>query len=80
MSTTTKEIEWLCHRTEEYRSGKNNIGGVIEDLENEGKLGQGFSSVNNLDEVDIGDGSVCHPTYISAKLPGEQKDQVCSLI
>jgi hypothetical protein len=39
MMTVDKELEWLCHRTKEYRLGRNDIGGLVEDLENEGKLG-----------------------------------------
>jgi hypothetical protein len=39
MMTVDKELEWLHHRTEEYHSVQNDIGGLVEDLENEGKLG-----------------------------------------
>jgi hypothetical protein len=56
MLTMAKKIEGLCHRTKEYHSGKNDTDRVIEDLENEGKLGQRLLSVDSLDEVDIGDG------------------------
>jgi hypothetical protein len=80
MSTTTKELEWLRRRTEEYRVGKNDIGRAMEDMESEEKLGQGFSSVDGLDEVDIGDRTVCKPTYINTNLLEERKDQVCHLL
>jgi hypothetical protein len=80
MSTTGKELEWLHRQTEEYRASKNKLGGVVEELENEGKLGHGFSLVDELDEVDIGDGSVRRPTFVNANLPKEQKDQVCCLL
>jgi hypothetical protein len=76
MSTTARELEWLHHRTKSYRPGKDGASGVIKDLENEGKLGQGFSSVDKLDEVDMGDGSTHRPMYISANLPKDQKEQV----
>jgi hypothetical protein len=52
----------------------------VEDLENEGKLGQGFSSVDDLDKVDTGDEMMHRPTYINTNLPREQKEQVCCLI
>jgi hypothetical protein len=52
----------------------------VEDLENEGKLRQWFSSVDHLDEVDIGDGVVHRPTYVSVNLLGPQKEQVRCLI
>jgi hypothetical protein len=31
---------------------------VVEDLDELGKLGRGFSSMDNLEEIDIGDGVV----------------------
>ena len=34
----------------------------------DGKLGQGFTSADNLVEVDIGSGDKPRPTFISAKL------------
>ena len=33
-----------------------------------------------LDEVDLGDGSVKTPTYVSAKIPKEFKDQIVELL
>jgi hypothetical protein len=39
--------------------------GVVEDLDELGKPGQGFSSMDNLEKVDIGDGVVAQPTYVS---------------
>lgn len=42
-------------------------------LENEGKLGQGFTSADGLEHVDIGDGSKSRPTFVSAKLSSECK-------
>jgi hypothetical protein len=32
--------------------------GVVQDLDELGKLGQGFSSMDDLEEVDIGDGVI----------------------
>jgi hypothetical protein len=79
---TDKEgsVEWLHRRTEQYHSKKDGNGDVIKDLGVEGKLGQGFAAVDDLEEVDIGDGSVPRPTYINASMPREHKDQVCYLI
>jgi hypothetical protein len=68
MMTRERELEWLHHRSEEYRLGKNDISGLIEELEDEGKLGQGFSSVDRLEEVDIRDGTTPRPTFINANL------------
>ena len=39
----------------------------------DGKLGHGFTSVDGLEEVDIGSGDRTRPTYVSAKLDPEYK-------
>jgi hypothetical protein len=80
MTTKEKDLEWLRHQTEEYHSGKSDICGVVEDLEEDGKLGHGFSSVDRLEEIYIGDGMIPWLTYVNAGLPKGQKDQVCCLL
>ena len=47
-----------------------------EFLEEEGKLGQGFTSADLLEEIDIGDGDRPRPTFISAKLDPEYKQEL----
>jgi hypothetical protein len=42
--------------------------GMVEDLDELGKLGRGVSSMDDLEKVDIGDGVVPRPTYVSARL------------
>jgi hypothetical protein len=49
--------------------------GVVEDLDEIGKLGREFSSMDDLDKVDIGDGVISQPTYVSARLILGQKDE-----
>ena len=61
-------IEWLQRRTEKYRYGKSDMHEAIEDFDDMEKLGQGFSSADPLEEIDIGDGSIPRPTFINAKL------------
>jgi hypothetical protein len=68
MAMVNKDLEWLSKRTEEYRSSKDNAMGIVEDLDKIGKLGRGFSSKDDLDKVDIGDGVVPRPIYVSACL------------
>jgi hypothetical protein len=41
---------------------------AVEDLDDVGKWGQGFTAVDEIEEVDIGDWSSKQPTYVSAKL------------
>jgi hypothetical protein len=41
-------IRWLQKRTAEYRSVENDIGGVVDDFDEMGKLGCGFTSIDQL--------------------------------
>jgi hypothetical protein len=41
---------------------------AIEDLDDLGKIGQGFTSVDPIEEVDIGDGTVPRPTFVNKNL------------
>jgi hypothetical protein len=52
-----------------YHSNTNNMHDIIEDIGNDDKLGQGFSSVDKLEEVDIRDGMTQWPTYINTAYP-----------
>jgi hypothetical protein len=45
-----------------------------EFIENKGKLRHGFTSVDELEKIDLEDGSKPRPTYISAKLEEENKE------
>jgi hypothetical protein len=80
MVMINKDLEWLSRRTEEYRSSKDDAMGVVEDLDEIGKLGRGFSFMDDLDKVDIGDGLIPRLTYVSARLTLGQKDEMCELL
>jgi hypothetical protein len=73
MPMIDKDLEWLSRWIEEYRSSKNNAMGVVEDHDEIGKHGRGFSSMGDLDKVDIGDGVVPRTTYVSAHLSPDKK-------
>jgi hypothetical protein len=73
MTMATRDLEWLSRWIVEYRSSKDDAMGVEEDLDELGKLGRGFSSMDDLVKVDIGDGVVPQPTYVSACLNMSQK-------
>ena len=45
-----------------------------------GKLGHGFTSADELEEVDIGPGDRPRPTYVSAKLDPEYKRELIDLL
>ena len=53
--------EWLQKLLVKYRSNANDMYESIEELDDMDKLGQGFTSADPLEEVDIGDGSVSRP-------------------
>jgi hypothetical protein len=54
--------------------------GVVEDLDKLGKLGQGFSSMDDLEKLVIGDGVIPRPTYVSACLNTSQKQEIIELL
>jgi hypothetical protein len=73
MAAINMDLEWLSRRTAKYCSSTGDAIGVVEDLDELGKLGRGFSSMDDLEEIDIGDGVVTRPTYVSARLDINQK-------
>jgi hypothetical protein len=68
MMLVSKDLEWLSRWTMEYHSYMDDAMGMVEDLDELGKLGQGFSSMDDLENLDIGDGVIPRPTYVSACL------------
>jgi hypothetical protein len=51
----------------------NDAMGVVEDFDELGNLGRGFPSMDDLEKIDIGDGIVPRPTYVTARLSMSQK-------
>jgi hypothetical protein len=80
MATATRDLEWLSRQTMEYCSPKDDVMGVVEDLDELGKLSRGFSSVDDLEKVDIGDGVIPQPTYVSGHLNMRQKLEIIELL
>ena len=73
-------LEWLQKRVQEYRSTKNDIGETVEDFDEVEKLGQGFTSVDPLEEVDIGDGTKPMPTFVNKNMRANYKVKVIELL
>jgi hypothetical protein len=73
MMSVSKDLEWLSRWTAEYRSYMDDAMGVVEDLDELGNLGRGSSSMDDLEKVDIGDGVIPRPTFVSAHLNTSQK-------
>ena len=53
---------------------------AIEDLGDLDKLGQGFTSADPLEKVDIGDGSIPRPTFVNANLSDDCKVDLIKLL
>jgi hypothetical protein len=58
MVVATRDLEWLSRWTTEYCLSKDDAMGVVEDIEELGKLGRGFSLMDDIEKVDIGDGVI----------------------
>ena len=53
---------------------------AIEELDDMDKLGQGFTSADPLEEVDIGDGTVPRPTFVKRDLEADYKSELIALV
>jgi hypothetical protein len=54
----------------------NDMCEIIEDFNEVKKLGQGFSSVDPLEEIDIGDGITPMLTFVNKNMSLEHKDAI----
>jgi hypothetical protein len=75
-----KNAEWLWHRTEQYRPHTNDMCESIEDFEEVERLGQGFSLVDHLEEIDIGDGITTTPIFVNKNMSLEHKNAIIKLL
>ena len=78
--TDRSSVEWLQQRIEHYRDKANDMCEAIEDLGDLDKLGQGFTSADPLEKVDIGDGSIPRPTFVNANLSDDCKAGLIKLL
>jgi hypothetical protein len=75
-----KNIEWLRHCTEQYRSTTNDMCEAIEDFDEVEKLGHGFSSADPLEVRDTGDGITPRPIFVNKNMSLEHKDAIIKLL
>jgi hypothetical protein len=75
-----KNVEWLWHRIEQYRSTTNDMCEAIKDFDEIEKLGQGFSSADPLEEIDIRNGITPRPTFVNKNMSLEHKDAIIKLL
>jgi hypothetical protein len=73
-------IEWLKKRVEQYRSEKNDICEVVDDFSEVEKLGQGFTSADPLEDVDIVNGVVPRPTFVNKKLDANYNAKLMEIL
>ena len=73
-------LKWLEQRLEHYRLHANDTCEAIEDFDDLSKLGQGFTSADPLEEVDIGDGTIPRPTYMNKHLDDDFKSELIKLL
>jgi hypothetical protein len=73
-------VAWLQRCTTTYCLDESGMGELLEDFVDVGKLGQGFTSVDDLQEIDLGDEHKARPMYINVSLTIEQKAIVCELL
>jgi hypothetical protein len=78
--STQKKVEWLRHRMDQYRSTTNEMCKAIEDFDEVEILGQGFTSANPLEEIDIGDEITPRLTFVNKNMSLEHKDTIIKLI
>jgi hypothetical protein len=75
-----KNVEWLWHRMEQYQSTTNDMCVVIEDFDEVEKLGQGFSSADPLEEIDIVVGITPRLTFVNKNTSLEYRDAIIKLL
>jgi hypothetical protein len=67
-------------RVEHYRAKKNDMCEAIEELEDFDKLGQGFTSPDPLEEMDIGDGVTPSPIFVKRNFDEDYKANLIKLL
>jgi hypothetical protein len=62
------------------RSFNSFVGDMIEEFRDLNKLGQGFTSADPLEEIDIGDGKTPRPTFVNKTLEIDPIDEMIGLL
>jgi hypothetical protein len=62
------------------RSSESSVGDMIEEFRDLDKLGQGFTSADPLEEIDIGDGKTPRPTFINKTLETNSRSEMIGLL
>src|SRR5688572_8918981 len=62
------------------RSSNSSVGNMIEEFRDLDKLGQGFTSADPLEEIDIKDGKTPRPTFINKTLETDPRNEMIGLL
>src|SRR5690348_18507478 len=62
------------------RSSESSVGDMIEEFRDLDKLGQGFTSADPLEEIDIGDGKTPRPTFVNKTLETDPRNEMIDLL
>jgi hypothetical protein len=62
------------------RSSDSSVGDMIEEFRDLDKLGQRFTSVDPLKEIDIGDGKTPRPTFVNKTLETDPRNEMIGLL
>jgi hypothetical protein len=73
-------VETMVETVDQYRANKTDVCETIDDFNELDKLGQGFTSADPLEQVDIGDGFVPCPMFIHQNLEANYKFELIALL
>jgi hypothetical protein len=62
------------------RSSDSSVGDMIEEFRDLDKLGQGFTSADPLEEIDIEDGKTPRPTFVNKTLETDPRNEMIGLL
>jgi hypothetical protein len=62
------------------RSSDSSVGDMIEEFRDLDKLGQGFTSADPLEQIDIGDGKTPRPTFVNKTLETDPRNEMIGLL
>jgi hypothetical protein len=62
------------------RSSDSSVGDMIEEFRDLDKLGQGFTSADPLEEIDIGDGKTPRLTFVNKTLETDPRNEMIGLL
>jgi hypothetical protein len=80
VSTTDDPVPKTGESAITQRSSNSSVGDMIEEFRDLDKLGQGFTSADPLEEIDIGDGKTPRPTFVNKTLETDPRNEMIGLL